>query len=58
MKVSGFEFARFVLDDEYTACERSKFPVKSAAPEIVTHARFSSKSDVWAYGEHFLPDSV
>lgn len=41
---------RFVVDDEYTASEGTKFPIKWAAPEVITHARFSSKSDVWSYG--------
>ena len=38
------------MDDEYTASEGTKFPIKWAAPEVITHARFSSKSDVWSYG--------
>ena len=51
MKVGDFGLARFVVDDEYTASEGTKFPIKWAAPEVITHARFSSKSDVWSYGE-------
>ena len=45
-------FVRFshVLDDEYTASEGTKFPIKWAAPEVIEFTRFSSKSDVWAYG--------
>ena len=51
MKVADFGLARFVVDDEYTASEGTKFPIKWAAPEVITHAKFSSKSDVWSYGE-------
>ena len=51
VKVGDFGLARFVTDDEYTASEGTKFPIKWAAPEVITHARFSSKSDVWSYGE-------
>lgn len=51
VKVADFGLARFVVDDEYTASEGTKFPIKWAAPEVITHARFSSKSDVWSYGE-------
>jgi tyrosine-protein kinase Tec len=50
VKVGDFGLARFVVDDEYTASEGTKFPIKWAAPEVITHARFSSKSDVWSYG--------
>ncbi len=51
VKVADFGLARFVIDDEYTASEGTKFPIKWAAPEVITHAKFSSKSDVWSYGE-------
>lgn len=51
VKVADFGLARFVVDDEYTASEGTKFPIKWAAPEVITHAKFSSKSDVWSYGE-------
>lgn len=51
VKVGDFGLARFVTDDEYTASEGTKFPIKWAAPEVITHARFSSKSDVWSYGK-------
>lgn len=50
VKVADFGLARFVIDDEYTASEGTKFPIKWAAPEVITHAKFSSKSDVWSYG--------
>lgn len=50
VKVGDFGLARFVVDDEYTASEGTKFPIKWAAPEVITHARFSSKSDVWSFG--------
>lgn len=50
IKVADFGLARYVLDDEYTASEGTKFPIKWAAPEVIHFTRFSSKSDVWAYG--------
>jgi tyrosine-protein kinase Tec len=37
-------------DDEYTASEGTKFPIKWAAPEVFQYARFSTKSDVWSFG--------
>jgi tyrosine-protein kinase Tec len=49
--VADFGLARFVVDDEYTASEGTKFPIKWAAPEVITHAKFSSKSDVWSFGK-------
>lgn len=54
VKVADFGLARFVVDDEYTASEGTKFPIKWAAPEVITHAKFSSKSDVWSFGERSL----
>ena len=50
VKVGDFGLARYVLDDQYTASEGTKFPVKWAAPEVIDYTNFSSKSDVWAYG--------
>ena len=37
------------MDDEYTASEGTKFPIKWAAPEVISYARFSTKSDVWSF---------
>lgn len=46
---------RYVLDDQYTSSGGTKFPIKWAPPEVLNYTRFSSKSDVWAYGKslHF-----
>lgn len=48
--MADFGLARLTLDDEYTASEGTKFPIKWAAPEVFKYARFSTKSDVWSYG--------
>ncbi|KAG9491128.1 hypothetical protein GDO78_006474 [Eleutherodactylus coqui] len=50
VKVSDFGMTRFVLDDQYTTSTGTKFPVKWSAPEVFRFGRYSSKSDVWAYG--------
>lgn len=42
---------RFVLDDQYTSSTGTKFPVKWASPEVFFLSRYSSKSDVWSFGE-------
>ena len=52
--MADFGLARFVVDDEYTASEGTKFPIKWAAPEVITHAKFSSKSDVWSFGKELM----
>lgn len=41
---------RYVIDDEYTSSGGTKFPIRWAPPEVLWFTRFSSKSDVWAYG--------
>lgn len=57
VKVADFGLARYVLDDQYTSSGGTKFPIKWAPPEVLNYTRFSSKSDVWAYGmcEHHMP---
>ncbi|XP_071786997.1 tyrosine-protein kinase TXK-like [Asterias amurensis] len=49
VKVADFGLTRYVLDDEYTSTG-TKFPIKWAPPEVLHYTKFSSKSDVWAYG--------
>lgn len=50
VKVSDFGMTRFVLDDQYTSSQCSKFPVKWSAPEVIRFCKFSSKSDIWSFG--------
>ncbi|KAM9835709.1 tyrosine-protein kinase BTK [Syngnathus typhle] len=50
VKVADFGLSRYVLDDEYTSSAGSKFPVRWSPPEVLLYCRFSSKSDIWAYG--------
>ncbi|XP_068596304.1 tyrosine-protein kinase BTK [Brachionichthys hirsutus] len=50
VKVTDFGLSRYVLDDEYTSSAGSKFPVRWSPPEVLLYCRFSSKSDIWAYG--------
>ncbi|NXD81492.1 BMX kinase, partial [Halcyon senegalensis] len=50
VKVSDFGMTRYVLDDLYISSQGTKFPVKWSAPEVFHYTKFSSKSDVWAFG--------
>lgn len=49
-KVADFGLARVVQENEYTAREGAKFPIKWTAPEAALMNRFSIKSDVWSFG--------
>ena len=50
VKVADFGLARFICDDMYTAHPGAKFPIKWTAPEGLAFNRFTTRSDVWAYG--------
>jgi fyn-related kinase len=50
-KVGDFGLSRLCgIDNEYTAREGAKFPIKWTAPEAALMNRFSIKSDVWSFG--------
>lgn len=50
VKVADFGLARLIRDDTYTAHPGAKFPIKWTAPEGLAYNRFTTKSDVWAFG--------
>ncbi|NWJ12102.1 HCK kinase, partial [Crypturellus undulatus] len=49
-KIADFGLARLIEDDEYTAREGAKFPIKWTAPEAINYGSFTIKSDVWSFG--------
>ena len=51
-KVGDFGLSRVLgqNEDEYTAKEGAKFPIKWTAPEAALMNKFSIKSDVWSFG--------
>ncbi len=50
VKVADFGLARLIRDDTYTAHPGAKFPIKWTAPEGLAYNKFTTKSDVWAFG--------
>lgn len=50
-KVADFGLARIIdPQNDYTASEGTKFPVKWTAPEAANYSKFSINSDVWSFG--------
>jgi len=49
-KVADFGLARVIVDNEYSAHQGARFPVKWTAPEAIQFGKFTVKSDVWSYG--------
>ncbi|XP_068605050.1 tyrosine-protein kinase Lyn [Brachionichthys hirsutus] len=49
-KIADFGLARVIEDDEYSAREGAKFPIKWTAPEAINYGSFTIKSDMWSYG--------
>ena len=50
VKVADFGLARLIREDTYTAQPGAKFPIKWTAPEGLAYNKFTTKSDVWAFG--------
>ena len=48
--MADFGLARLIREDTYTAQPGAKFPIKWTAPEGLAYNKFTTKSDVWAFG--------
>jgi len=53
VKLSNFERARSVVDDDYHGSESEDLCVQWCAPEVLKTSCYSTKSDVWALGVVF-----
>ncbi|XP_076828739.1 tyrosine-protein kinase Lyn-like isoform X2 [Brachyhypopomus gauderio] len=49
-KIADFGLARVIEDNEYSAKEGAKFPIKWTAPEAINYGSFTIKSDMWSFG--------
>ena len=50
MQVADFGMSRDLADENYYVSHGGKVPVKWTAPEALHYKKYSSTSDVWAYG--------
>lgn len=50
VKLSDFGLSRELKDSYYYSSHDKRFPVKWSAPEILKWRKYSTKSDVWAFG--------
>jgi len=53
IKLSSFERAREIIDDNYQASPTDDIIIKWAAPEVILNSCYSTKSDVWSLGVVF-----
>ncbi|XP_072544102.1 tyrosine-protein kinase Lyn-like [Salminus brasiliensis] len=49
-KIADFGLARVIEENEYSASEGAKFPIKWTAPEAINYGTFTIKSDMWSFG--------
>lgn len=49
-KIADFGLARVIEDNEYSAGEGARFPIKWTAPEAINYGSFTIKSDMWSFG--------
>ncbi|XP_066536596.1 tyrosine-protein kinase Lyn-like [Hoplias malabaricus] len=49
-KIADFGLARVIEENEYSAKEGAKFPIKWTAPEAIHYGSFTIKSDMWSFG--------
>ena len=50
MQVADFGMSRDLADENYYVSHGGKVPVKWTAPEALHYKKYSTASDVWAYG--------
>jgi len=53
VQLTDFTRARVVVDDQFVAEQDEQVCVGWAAPEVLRHHRYSTKSDVWALAVAF-----